>query len=46
MVNWLLEHGATDIQVLNYEGKSPLKKAVELNHAAIADTLRSRGAVE
>ena len=46
MVNWLLEHGATDIQVLNYEGKSPLKKAVELNHTAIADTLRSRGAVE
>ena len=46
MFNWLLEHGATDLQVLNYEGKSPLKKAVELGHTAIADTLRSRGAVE
>jgi ankyrin repeat protein len=46
MVNWLLEHGATDLQVLNYEGKTPLKKAVELGHTAIADTLRSRGAVE
>jgi len=46
MVSWLLEHGASDLQVLNYEGKSPLKKAVELGHTAIADTLRSRGAVE
>jgi len=46
MVNWLLEHGANDVQVLNYEGKSPLKKAIELKHTAIADTLRSRGAVE
>jgi len=46
MVNWLLEHGANDLQVLNYEGKSPLKKTVELGHTAIADTLRSRGAVE
>lgn len=46
MFNWLLENGATDLQVLNYEGKSPLKKAVELGHSAIADTLRGRGAVE
>jgi len=46
MVNWLLQHGATDLQVLNYEGKTPLKKAVELGHTAIADILRSRGAVE
>ena len=46
MFNWLLEHGATNLQVLNYEGKSPLKKAIELGHTAIADTLRSRGAVE
>ena len=46
MVNWLLEHGATDVQVLNYEGKTPLKKAIELNHAAIEHVLRSRGAVE
>jgi uncharacterized protein len=46
MVNWLLEHGASDLQVLNYEGKTPLKKAVELGHTAIADVLRSRGAVE
>jgi ankyrin repeat protein len=46
MVNWLLEHGANDLQVLNYEGKTPLKKAIELDHTAIADTLRDRGAVE
>ena len=46
MVNWLLEHGANDLQVLNYEGKTPLKKAIELDHTAIADTLRGRGAVE
>jgi ankyrin repeat protein len=46
MVIWLLQHGAKDLQVLNYEGKSPLKKAIEQEHTAIADVLRSRGAVE
>jgi ankyrin repeat protein len=46
MVDWLLEHGASNLQVLNYEGKTPLKKAVELGHTAIADKLRSRGATE
>jgi len=46
MVNWLLEHGANDLQVLNYEGKTPLKKAVDGGQTAIADVLRSRGAVE
>lgn len=46
MVNWLLDNGATDLNVLNYEGKTPLKKALEQNHTGIADLLRSRGAVE
>ncbi|MBA3871836.1 MAG: ankyrin repeat domain-containing protein [Anaerolineae bacterium] len=46
MVNWLLAHGADNLQVLNYEGKTPLTKAVELGHTAIADTLRNHGALE
>lgn len=46
MVDWLLAHGASDLQVLNYEGKTPLMKAVELGHSTIAEILRKRGAVE
>ncbi len=46
MLNWLLEHGATDLQAVNYEGKSPLKKAVEMNNVALIEILKSRGAVE
>lgn len=46
MLKWLLEHGATDLQALNYEGKSPLKKAIEVNNPAVIELLKSRGAVE
>lgn len=46
MLNWLLEHGATDLQAVNYEGKTPLKKAVEMNNPALIELLKSRGAVE
>ncbi|MBI1282465.1 MAG: ankyrin repeat domain-containing protein [Anaerolineaceae bacterium] len=46
MVDWLLHNGARDLQVLNYEGKTPLQKAIELNQPAIIDLLRARGAVE
>ncbi len=46
MVSWLLEHGASDLQGLNYEGKTPLKKAVELDHMPIVELLKGRGAVE
>jgi ankyrin repeat protein len=46
MTRWLLENGATNLQMQNHEGKSPLKKALELNQPEIADLLRQRGAVE
>lgn len=46
MVDWLLHNGASDLQVLNYEGKTPLQKATELNQTVIIDLLRAHGAVE
>jgi|SRR6185295_18249627 len=47
MVQWLLDHGATaDLQVKNYENKTPLAKATELGYTEIADMLRKAGAVE
>ncbi len=46
MVDWLLHNGATDLQTKNYEGKTPLQKATELNQPVIIDLLRAHGAVE
>jgi uncharacterized protein len=47
MVRWLLDHGAkADLQVLNYENKTPLTKAIELGYTEIAELLRQAGAVE
>ena len=45
MVRWLLEHGA-DPNPLNYEGKTPLKLAVEGGKADIAAILRAGGGIE
>jgi ankyrin repeat protein len=44
MTRWLINHGATDFTIKNYEGKTPLAKADELGHSAIAALLRERGA--
>jgi ankyrin repeat protein len=46
MVDWLLHNGARDLQVKNYEGKTPLQKATELDQPAIIDLLRTHGAVD
>jgi ankyrin repeat protein len=47
MARWLLDHGAKDyLDIKNYEGKTPLQKAAELDHANIVDLLRSYGATE
>lgn len=46
MVAWLLDNGASDVTVKNYEDKTPLAKAIEGEHAEIADLLRERGATE
>ena len=45
MTRWLLEHGA-DPNLLNYEGKTPLKLAVEAGKEEIAAILRAGGGIE
>jgi uncharacterized protein len=46
MVRWLLDHGATDLNVRNYQDKTPLEVAVENGCDKIAAILRERtGAV-
>lgn len=46
MVRWLLDHGATDLTVKNWEGKTLLQKAQDCSLPEVAELLRSRGAVE
>jgi len=44
MVAWLLKNGATQLDVKDYQGKTPLQKAQEDNQSAIADLLQQHGA--
>jgi ankyrin repeat protein len=44
MTEWLLARGA-DVDVRNYEGKTPLRVAVDRGHDEVADLLRRHGAV-
>jgi ankyrin repeat protein len=46
MVNWLLAHGVKNVNVRNYEGKTPLTVALEKGFYDIADMLQSEGATE
>lgn len=46
MVNWLLDHGVTDINSLNHEGKTPLKVAEENEFSEIAEVLKANGGVD
>jgi ankyrin repeat protein len=46
MVEWLLAHGAQDVNALNWQKKTPLKVAVEKGDEAIASLLRERGGHE
>ncbi len=45
MVAWLLDHGA-GVNTLDYEGKTPLRVALDNGQAEIADLLRQHGAKE
>jgi ankyrin repeat protein len=46
MVRWLLDHGATDLNVKNYQDKTPLEVAIDNGCDEIAVILRDRaGAV-
>jgi len=46
IVAWLLANGAQDVNVLDYEGKTPLKHALDDNQPEIAALLREHGAKE
>lgn len=46
MAQWLLAHGVTDVNVLNYEEKTPLRVANERGFSEMADVLRAHGGVE
>lgn len=46
MVEWLIEHGATDLNVKNWQDQTPLQVAVENNFDEIAAVLRDHGAAE
>jgi ankyrin repeat protein len=46
MVAWLLDNGANDVNILNFQEKTPLAAALEGEHEKIADLLRANGAHE
>lgn len=46
MVNWLLANGIQDVNMPNYENKTPLTVALERGYFDIADMLESEGGVE
>ena len=46
MVEWLLAHGVQNVDVLNFEGKTPLAVAVERGQDDIAALLRQHGSRE
>lgn len=46
MAQWLLVHGVTNVNALNYEEKTPLKVAIERGYSELADVLRAHGGVE
>lgn len=46
MVAWLLDNGVTDLSYKDFQGKTPLKNAIDRNQTDIADLLRQRGAPE
>lgn len=46
MVNWLLANGIQDVNMRNYENKTPLTVALERGYFDIADMLQSEGGVE
>lgn len=46
MVNWLLANGIQDVNVPNFENKTPLTVALEKGYFDIADMLQSEGGIE
>ncbi len=46
MVRWLLEHGVQNPNAPNYEDKTPLRAALDMDRPEIASLLRQHGASE
>jgi ankyrin repeat protein len=46
MLRWLLENGASEVNILNFAGKTPLAVALEHGDTAAAEVLRQHGATE
>ena len=46
MVAWLLDHGVQNVDALDFQGKTPLRAAMERDYSTIADLLRQRGGTE
>jgi ankyrin repeat protein len=44
VVAWLLDNGATDVKVPNWEGKTPLQRAQAAGQNAVVDLLKAHGA--
>jgi uncharacterized protein len=44
MVAWLLDNGATDVNVPDFRGKTPLESAQESGQDAVVELLKARGA--
>jgi ankyrin repeat protein len=44
VVAWLLDNGATDVNVPDYRGKTPLQSAEELGQAEVVELLKKHGA--
>jgi uncharacterized protein len=44
MVAWLLDNGATDVNVPNWEGKTPLQRAEAAGQNDVAELLKKHGA--
>jgi ankyrin repeat protein len=46
MLRWLLDNGASEVNILNFAGKTPLAVALESGDTAAAEVLRHHGATE
>jgi ankyrin repeat protein len=46
MVRWLLENGAQNVNVLDYENNTPLSAALANGYTEVADLLREHGGTE
>jgi uncharacterized protein len=44
IVAWLLDNGATDVNVPNWENKTPLQRAETSNQTAVVELLKAHGA--